>query len=130
MYLKRYKPDKEFWSSKGAWEAITILAREHGWEPEGTEWDGWFDPDDPLDEQRQSELAQLWDGSYFSNEGQFVNEGDAKNLFSALEKAKEEIESQMKAEIVVNLSDRPFLLRLDQLSEFLEFCGGEEFAIW
>jgi hypothetical protein len=129
MYLKRYDPRKEFWHSCGTWEALFNLACEYGWEPEGTEWGGWYDPDDPHDEERQSELAQLWEGSYFYNMGQFVTESDAKTLCSSLKRAKEELESKREKALSVVNSSGPFLLTLDLLKEFLEFCDGKEFAI-
>ncbi len=69
------------------WSKVLLLAYEYGWEPLGTEMDGWINSEtgeliEPPDE---------WNGNYTSNEGQWVTEEDASRIADALEDALEDI---------------------------------------
>ncbi len=70
-----------------SWSHILKLAYWYGWKPKGTEapedmpgLGHRLDPDDPD-----------WNGSYFSNGGQFVTDRDANSIAAALERALDDI---------------------------------------
>lgn len=59
--------------NKYAWPKLLKLAQMYGWKPKGTK------------------LYRGWNGSYFGNDGQFVERKDARNLAQALAKALDDI---------------------------------------
>jgi hypothetical protein len=71
----------EFALRPGEWPAILGLARQHGWDPAGTQppWaaSGWAGEGDP----------PAWDGRYWPGLGQQVTGADARNLGAALARA-------------------------------------------
>jgi hypothetical protein len=81
--------------SNNAWHAALQLAREHGWEPAGTEVpevtahapDGTTVDEEATRMERQT--YGDWDGDYFYNDGQIVTDEDARNIADALERALE-----------------------------------------
>jgi hypothetical protein len=69
---------------------VLELAREHGWEPAGTEPPEWtaYTPDGVVDEEATRAERQgyaNWGGGYFTNEYQVVSDEDAANIADALE---------------------------------------------
>jgi hypothetical protein len=79
--------------SNYAWHAALKLAREHGWEPAGTEPpevtahapDGTTVDEEAAWVERQA--YGNWDGDYFYNDGRLVTDEDARNIADALERA-------------------------------------------
>jgi hypothetical protein len=76
-----------------AWGAVLALAREHGWEPAGTESpevtvyapDGTTIDEEATQTERQA--YEDWDEDYFYNDGRLVSDEDARNIADALERA-------------------------------------------
>jgi hypothetical protein len=73
-----------------SWYQVLELAYEYGWKPAGTEPGQWCDPETgELDEQLSPDPDE-WDGTYFSNDHQWVTDEDAANIADALERALED----------------------------------------
>ncbi len=70
------------------WSQILNLADRYGWQPMGTEAPAWevLGADPPIHADYPD-----WDGTYFSNDGQFVTDRDASNIAAALERALDDI---------------------------------------
>src|SRR5919112_6036717 len=84
------------WFSWTAWENLLDLAHEYGWEPAGTEPPQWIatNPDGSIDHEMTamySRSKENWDGSYFSNDGQYVTDEEAASIADALERALDDI---------------------------------------
>jgi hypothetical protein len=75
----------EFALRPGWWQALLGLARQHGWDPAGTQppWaaSGWTGAGDP----------PAWDGRYWPGLGQQVTGADARHLGAALARAVADI---------------------------------------
>ena len=84
------------------WTALRVLAREFGWEPQGTVLMSWkdnktgeiippvcIDPDKRIDGKLVKDDS--WSGKYSSNDLQEITAEDAKNFAEALERALEYI---------------------------------------
>lgn len=87
---------------------LLILARNHGWEPMGTTGARWRQEDGSY-----SEADPDWDGTYFSNDFQRVNEEDASNLADGLKKAGSQL--NLHTEYLRN--------------KLVDFCRGGAFRI-
>ena len=76
--------------SNVSWYKILKLAYEYGWQPQGTEVGGWYDENGELNRQLSPDPEE-WDGTYFSNDFQWVTDEDASNIADALERALNDI---------------------------------------
>jgi hypothetical protein len=110
-----------FHMSEDEWQAVVRLARNHGWEPYGTDKNGSEELVGAPDE---------WNGSYFSKCGQGVMPDDAYALGRA-------ISSALKGERSVQLGEccedcTAFVLnpvRRVRLAQFAKFCMATGFYI-
>jgi hypothetical protein len=92
------------------------LAYEYGWQPAGTEPGQWCDPETgELNDQISSDHDE-WDGTYFSNDCQWVTEEDAANIAEALKRALQDKQ---------DFSDEAKYWILD----FIAFCRAGDFSI-
>jgi hypothetical protein len=101
-----------FRASFGAWGDLLQMANKHGWEPAGTRTPVHWDVDGP-------KPAEEWCGTYFSNDGQWVTDDDARNIASALRKALYEEKFERDGD-----PDWPQYVR-----HFVTFCQNGEFRI-
>jgi hypothetical protein len=95
------------WLSWTGWEKLLKLAHEYGWKPAGTKPPRGIvmKPDGSIDHEMTAMYSwseEDWDGSYFSNNGQYVTDEDAANIADALERAlhdipDEETEAKVRA---------------------------------
>lgn len=76
--------------SNVAWYKILKLAYEYGWQPQGTEAGQWYDENGELNRQLSPDPEE-WDGTYFSNDFQWVTDEDAANIADALERALDDV---------------------------------------
>ena len=92
------------WFSVTSWRKVLELAHEYGWKPAGTEPCRWYDAETgELDEQMSPDPDE-WDGTYFSNDLQYVTDEDAANIADALERALDDIPDFDTAEKWVELT--------------------------
>ena len=87
------------------WRKLLQTAEKHGWQPSGTEPPWYYE--DPTE----------WEGGYFSNDGQYVTEADAKNIADALQRAEDELSD-------TNQNQTPEETAADQL---ISETGSDEF---
>jgi hypothetical protein len=73
-----------------SWRKVLELACQYGWKPQGTEPGRWYDETGRLCEQL-SPNPDEWNGSYFSNDFQWVTDKEAANIAHALEQALDDI---------------------------------------
>jgi len=118
--------------SNRSWRNVLKLAYEYGWKPLGTEMDEWIGRPDE------------WNGGYFSNDLQWVAEGDAARIANALEDALKDIpdhdvdETEVEHELVwaiFNFDDPVPPLEYfsgagkQKIRAFVEFCRAGGFRI-
>jgi hypothetical protein len=83
----------DFRFSHQNWRAILELAHEYGWEPAGTKLPEFivYAPDgvtvDEVGTRAARQHHRNWDGGYFTNDLQVVDDKDAANIADALERA-------------------------------------------
>jgi hypothetical protein len=79
------------------WRAILELAHEYGWEPAGTKPPEFivYAPDGVTVDEVGTRAARQhhgnWDGGYFTNDLQVVDDQDAANIADALERALDDV---------------------------------------
>ena len=77
--------------NNASWSKILKLASEYGWKPRGTEPERWHDAATGRLCEQLSPNPDEWDGSYSSNDFQWVTDEDAANIAYALEQALDDI---------------------------------------
>ena len=101
--------------SNVAWSSVLELAYKYGWKPAGTEPGAWVDPETGELDGQLSPDPDKWSGTYFSNDCQWVTEGDAAGIADALEHALKD----------TTFGDK----ELQKLSHFIAFCREGAFFI-
>ena len=76
--------------SHESWCKVLELAYQYGWKPQGTEPPQWCDADGEPCKQLYWDPDE-WNGSYFTNDHQWVARQDAANIADALERALDDI---------------------------------------
>ena len=99
-----------------SWCKMLKLAYEYGWKPAGTEPGQWINSETGEVDEQMSPDPDEWDGTYFTNDSQWVTEEDAANIADALERAVED-ESDPSDE------------GLHWVRDFIAFCRAGEFYI-
>ena len=87
-----------FYLNVWRWSQFLKLAFDNGWKPQGTVCGGLY------------EVLPDWDGSYFDNEGQWVESEDAANIASTLER-------------------EPKLIYNVHIKNFINFCRKGAFKV-
>jgi hypothetical protein len=132
------------------------LAHEYGWEPAGTEPPQWIatNPDGSIDHEMTamySRSKENWDGSYFSNDGQYVTDEEAASIADALERALDDIPDEETEAKVEAIKLQPWLAygsrgpqydiplslidkfsgrsRKKQVKDFMAFCRAGGFSV-
>jgi len=101
------------WAS---YRALLELAHEYGWQPTGTEPGQWCDPETGELDSQLSPDPDEWDGTYVSNDYQWVTKEDAANIAEALERALEDKQGFG--------NEAKHWIR-----DFIAFCRGGDFYI-
>ena len=99
------------------WRYVTNLMADNGWIPQGTVQRP-FEVRDLTDGRVNTIKSDpQWDGSYFSNDGQFVTDEDAANMLMALKKGLPGEKGESKE-------------WQDKLQKFIKFLENGEFQIF
>ena len=128
----------EFEFNGRSWGPVLDLAKLYGWEPMGTVlteddliWSGLTDT------ALIQELIKNWNGSYYGNDFQIVEEEDAINLAHALMNAVKELPDKKSYVDNYWITTRELLINhfsdLDSkihLKKFIQFCIDGEFIIF
>jgi hypothetical protein len=77
--------------SNTSWCKMLELAHMYGWKPAGTEPGQWVDQSTGELNEQMSPDPDEWDGSYFTNDFQWVADEDAAHIADALEQALDDI---------------------------------------
>ena len=139
-----YAKQGDMYLNNFGWSRILMLAHQFGWQPMGTEAPDWevLGADPPIHVNYPD-----WDGTYCGNEGQWVNDRDARNIASALERALEHIPDHDAIEDEIGLiQDEPVndhdtacnMSAIEcfsgqgkkKVQEFIAFCKMGGFSIW
>lgn len=81
-----------FDTSLSTYPKLLTLAYVYGWTPRWTEMDAdWYADFYNAPREEAERRASSWDGSYFSNDGQWVTREDAAAMAAALDRASSDI---------------------------------------
>ena len=121
-----------------SWNRILKLAYWYGWQPMGTEAPDWEEIyGTPIHPDYKHPKHSDWNGTYFSNEGQFVADRDAGNIAAALERAFDDIPDH---DCSISVFDAPTAQDISPIEyfsgqgktrvrDFIEFCRAGGFLI-
>jgi len=121
---------KTFHLENGEWRTFLKVARRYGWNPMRTEPNIEYmhgrakHPDGGIDDEVLKKMIEGWNGSYLTQEKQFVTYADALNIAFALEEAVKE--RGMEAEQASHVSGSAYASHLE---EFISFCKLGRFSI-
>ncbi len=124
---------RHFGCNHFTWGCFLALAYRYGWQPMGTEapdWEGINGPPINPDYKHPD-----WDGTYFSNDGQFVTDRDASNIAAALERALDDIPDDDAVVEDEQMADKPSLIEYFSgegktwVRKGIEFCRAGGFLI-
>ena len=79
--------------SYGSWRMMLRLAHKYGWKPMGTEPGQWGNAGAGESNAQPSSHPDRWDGTYFSNDCQWLTYDDAVRIADALERALDDMPS-------------------------------------
>jgi hypothetical protein len=87
------------------WRHVLLLAHRYGWVPAGTEPPNFtvLAPNGTVDEGMTEQFCHSngdWDGTYFTNDCQWVTDEDAANIAQALERALEDIPDEDTVDVL------------------------------
>lgn len=99
---------RQFWATWRGWGDLYDVAILGGWEPQGTQYFGYYDMGNPHENPPDPD----WGGHYFSNDCQFVTAEDARNLADALDR------------VLLNPPDHDLIEQKDR--DALTICEGAE----
>jgi hypothetical protein len=113
----------DFYFNNRHWRHILLLAHRYGWRPAGTELDLYLTKIEGMMEQDRHP-DEDWDGTYFSNDLQWVTDEDAANIAQALERALEDIPDEdtvgeLAASQSPDLEDAELIERYPGLEEYI-----------
>jgi hypothetical protein len=122
----------DFHHSIATWRMVLTLAKDHGWEPAGTEPPEFtfFREDGTVDEEETEAFRKRYEDweapNYYTNDFQWVTDEDAANIADALERALTQVPDEKT--IAMKAATTPCGVRSDvfeHLTPLDWFSGGD-----